>query len=74
MGYGRPDVTTFMLHQAVEHTCSAPIRVFTGYRPNAHNLTQRIYKHAPEDRQGEIAFISIILRWRWLKYLTINCL
>ena len=27
-----------MLHQAVEHTCSALTRVFTGYRPNTHNL------------------------------------
>jgi len=36
--YGRPDLTVFMLHQAVEHTCIALIRVFTGYRPNTHNL------------------------------------
>jgi HEPN domain-containing protein len=36
--YGRPALTVFMLHQAVEHTCIALIRVFTGYRPNTHNL------------------------------------
>jgi HEPN domain-containing protein len=29
-----------MLHQAVEHTCGALIRIFTGYRPNTHNLTR----------------------------------
>jgi HEPN domain-containing protein len=40
LGYKRPDLTAFMLHQAVEHTCSALIRVFTGYRPNTHNLTR----------------------------------
>jgi HEPN domain-containing protein len=38
--YGRPDLTLFMLHQAVEHTCIALIRVFTGYRPNTHNLSR----------------------------------
>ena len=36
--YGRTDLTVFMLHQAVEHTCIALIRVFIGYRPNTHNL------------------------------------
>jgi HEPN domain-containing protein len=40
LGYERPDLTAFMLHQSVEHTCSALIRVFTGYRPNTHNLTR----------------------------------
>lgn len=38
--YDRPDLTLFMLHQAVEHTCIALIRVFTGYRPNTHNLAR----------------------------------
>jgi len=37
---GRADITVFMLHQATEHTCGALIRVFTGYRPNTHNLTR----------------------------------
>jgi HEPN domain-containing protein len=40
LDYNRPDLTAFMLHQAVEHTCGALIRVFTGYRPNTHNLTR----------------------------------
>ena len=40
LSYGRPALTVFMLHQAVEHTCIALIRVFTGYRPNTHNLTR----------------------------------
>jgi HEPN domain-containing protein len=40
MPYDRPDLTVFLLHQAVEHTCIALIRVFTGYRPNTHNLTR----------------------------------
>jgi HEPN domain-containing protein len=38
--YDRPDLTLFMLHQAVEHTCIALIRVFTGYRPTTHNLSR----------------------------------
>jgi len=38
--YQRPDLTTFMLHQAVEHTCGALIRIYTGYRPNTHNLSR----------------------------------
>jgi HEPN domain-containing protein len=40
LAYGRSDLTVFMLHQAVEHTCIALIRVFTGYRPNTHNLSR----------------------------------
>jgi HEPN domain-containing protein len=40
LSYNRPDLTTFLLHQAVEHTCGALIRVFTGYRPNTHSLTR----------------------------------
>lgn len=38
--FGRPDLTAFMLHQAMEHTCGALIRIFTGYRPNTHNLSR----------------------------------
>lgn len=39
-GFERPDLTAFMLHQAMEHTCGALIRIFTGYRPNTHNLSR----------------------------------
>ena len=35
-----PDQSVFLLHQAVEHTCIALIRVFTGYRSNTHNLAR----------------------------------
>ena len=38
--FERPDLTAFMLHQAMEHTCGALIRIFTGYRPNTHNLSR----------------------------------
>jgi len=38
--FERPDLTAFMLHQAMEHTCGALIRISTGYRPNTHNLTR----------------------------------
>jgi len=34
------DQSVFLLHQAVEHTCIALIRVFTGYRSNTHNLSR----------------------------------
>jgi HEPN domain-containing protein len=37
---GWPDQAVFLLHQAVEHTCIALIRVFTGYRSNTHNLSR----------------------------------
>lgn len=37
---GRQDLTVFLLHQSVEHTCIALIRVFTGYRTNTHNLSR----------------------------------
>jgi HEPN domain-containing protein len=37
---GWPDQAIFLLHQAVEHTCIALIRVFTGYRSNTHNLSR----------------------------------
>lgn len=40
LSYNRPDLTTFLLHQAVEHTCGALIRIYTGYRPNTHSLTR----------------------------------
>jgi len=29
-----------MLHQAIEHACGALIRIYTGYRPNTHNLSR----------------------------------
>jgi HEPN domain-containing protein len=32
----------FMLHQTVEHTCIALIRLFTGYRPATHSLTKSL--------------------------------
>ena len=38
--FERPDLTAFMLHQSMEHTCGALIPVFTGYRPNTHNLSR----------------------------------
>ena len=34
-----PEQTLFNLHQAVQHTCMALLRVFTGYRSNTHNLS-----------------------------------
>lgn len=40
LAYNRPDLTAFLLHQATEQTCRALIRVFTGYRPNTHNLSR----------------------------------
>jgi HEPN domain-containing protein len=32
----------FMLHQTVEHTCIALIRLYTGYRPATHSLTKSL--------------------------------
>jgi HEPN domain-containing protein len=37
---GWSNEAVFLLHQAVEHTCIALIRVFTGYRSNTHNLSR----------------------------------
>lgn len=34
-----PEQTLFNLHQAVQHTCMAILRVFTGYRSTTHNLS-----------------------------------
>jgi len=34
------DQTIFLLHQAVENTCIALIRLYTGYRSNTHNLSR----------------------------------
>lgn len=34
------DLVVLMLHQSVEHTCIALIRVFTSYRSNTHNLSR----------------------------------
>jgi len=54
--YERPDLTAFMLHQAVEHTCGALIRVFTGYRPNTHNLTRLLLMVESFTRQLHAVF------------------
>ncbi|MBN9382213.1 MAG: HEPN domain-containing protein [Chitinophagaceae bacterium] len=54
--YERPDLTAFMLHQAVEHTCGALIRVFTGYRPNTHNLTRLLMMVESFTRQLHAVF------------------
>lgn len=35
---GWNDLSVFMLHQAVEHTCIALVGACTGYRPATHNL------------------------------------
>jgi len=37
---GSHEITVFLLHQCVEHTCIALIRVFTGYHTNTHNLSR----------------------------------
>lgn len=57
--YERPDLTIFMLHQAVEHTCGALIRVFTGYRPNTHNLTRLLMMVESFTRQLHMVFPRI---------------
>jgi len=70
--FERPDLTAFMLHQAVEHTCGALIRVFSGYRPNTHNLTrllmmvenftQKITQVFPRSTREEEELYGIIQR------------
>lgn len=37
---GCDNIAAFMLHQAVEHTCTALVRLITGYRPATHNLNR----------------------------------
>ncbi|MDR3712610.1 MAG: HEPN domain-containing protein [Puia sp.] len=68
--FERPDLTAFMLHQAMEHTCGALIRVFTGYRPNTHNLsrllmmvenfTDQLTKLFPKSTKEEEAIYAVL--------------
>lgn len=39
---GWNDLSAFMLHQAVEHTCIALTYAITGYKPSTHNLKRLI--------------------------------
>jgi HEPN domain-containing protein len=34
------NIAVFMLHQAIEQTCNALVRIMTGYRPATHNLSR----------------------------------
>ncbi len=68
--FERPDLTAFMLHQAMEHTCGALIRIFTGYRPNTHNLsrllmmvenfTDQLSKLFPKSTKEEEAIYAVL--------------
>ncbi len=68
--FERPDLTAFMLHQAMEHTCGALIRILTGYRPNTHNLsrllmmvenfTDQLTKLFPKSTKEEEAIYAVL--------------
>lgn len=71
-GRGWNDLSAFMLHQAVEHTCIALTRAITGYRPNTHNLARLIrliHNFAPftipvfpRDTREEIYLFNLLSR------------
>lgn len=69
---GSQELTVFLLHQCVEHTCIALIRVFTGYRTNTHNLSrlltfvenfsEKLLSAFPGITKEEKELFSILLR------------
>jgi HEPN domain-containing protein/predicted nucleotidyltransferase len=71
-GVGQLKVSVFNLHQAVERTYNAIVLVFTGYKPNTHNLdklkrytrsfSNELVQVFPEDTQEEVHLFDLLKR------------
>lgn len=58
---GKAEVAIFMLHQATEHTCTALLITYLGYRPITHNLERLLL--LTKNFSGEPANVFSLIRW-----------